>query len=323
MSAFVAFYEEKESFIESLIESCSDSRTADDVFDVLVEAELFLDSVFWCSSEGANFDKIYYSALKGASVHRKNMCHTRLIASRAFGLLTWGAEGMTMQFLSKVNEIQEETSPVPTDVKGKYLCYFGIYQLVIGKNEGGVQCLQEALSLLNNNPEQTILRLIVFQVLALYYQSKNNSLTSSQFHSKALQECRTAEDTNLLVIPATEMKTMQVYGKTTLLNKPLELQVTYHVKEASEHFPQSDTDKFLWNALLTTIKEAEIALPNGTPGLFYFHQNAVGMLAHFNPQKLAEERERRRHLEECKRRFGEEHSSTAESYYKLGITHST
>ena len=124
----------------------------------------------------------------------------------------------------------------------------------------------------------------------------------------------------LLVIPATEMKTMQVYGKTTLLNKPLELQVTYHVKEASEHFPQSDTDKFLWNALLTTIKEAEIALPNGTPGLFYFHQNAVGMLAHFNPQKLAEERERRRHLEECKRRFGEEHSSTAESYYKLGIT---
>ena len=320
MSAFVAFYEEKESFIESLIESCSDSRTADDVFDVLVEAELFLDSVFWCSSEGAIFDKIYDSALKGASVHRKNMYHARLIASRAFGLLTWGAKGMTMQFLSKVNEIQEETSPVPTDVKGKYLCYFGIYQLVIGKTEGGVQCLQEALSLLNNNPEQTILRLIVFQILALYYQSQNNPLTSSQFYSKALQECRTAGDTNLLVIPATEMRTMQVYGKITLLNKPLELQVTYHVKEASEHFRHSDTDKFLWNALLTTIKEVEIALPNGTPGLFYFHQNAVGMLCLFNTENLAEERERRRNLEECKRRFGEEHSSTAESYYTLGIT---
>ena len=318
MSAFVAFYEEKESFIESLIESCSDSRTADDVFDVLVEAELFLDSVFWCSSEGAIFDKIYDSALKGASVHSKNMCHTRLIASRAFGLLTWGAKGMTMQFLSKVNEIQEETSPVPTDVKGKYLCYFGIYQLVIGKTEGGVQCLQEALSLLNNNPEQTILRLIVFQILALYCQSQNNPLTSSQFYNKALQECRTAGDTNLLVIPATEMRTMQVYGKTTLFNKPLELQVTYHVKEASEHFRHSDTDKFLWNALLATIKEVEIALPNGTPGLFYFHQNAVGMLCLFNTENLAEER--MRHLEECKRRFGEEHSSTAESYYTLGIT---
>ena len=319
MSAFVAFYEEKESFIESLIESCSDSRTADDVFDVLVEAELFLDSVFWCSSEVANFDKIYDSALKGASVHRKNMCQTRLIASRAFARLTWGAEGMTMQFLSKVNEIREETSPVPTDVKGKYTCYFGIYQLVIGKTEGGVQCLQEALSLLNNNnPEQTILRLIVFQILALYCQFQNNPLTSSQFYSKALQECRTARATNLLVIPGTEMRTMQTHGKRTLLNKPLELQVIYHVTKASEQFSHLDTDKFLWNALLTTIKEVTRALSNGTPGLFYFHQNAVSMLGHFKTQKLAEELIR--HLEECKKRFGEEHSSIADSYRELGIT---
>ena len=319
MSPFVAFYEEKESFIESLIESCADSRTADDVFNVLVESELFLDSVFWCSSEGANFDKIYDSALKGASVRRKNMCHTRLLASRAFGRLTWGAKGMTTQFLSKVNEIREETSPVPTDVRGKYTCYFGIYQLVIGKTEGGVQCLQEALSLLNNNnPEQTILRLIVFQILALYCQFQNNPLTSFQFYSKALQECRKARDTNLLVIPGTEMRTMQTHGKSTLLNKPLELQVIYHVKKASEQFSHLDTDKFLSNALLTTIKEVTRALSNGTPGLFYFHQTAVSMLRDFKTQKLAEELIR--HLEECKRRFGEEHSSTADSYHELGIT---
>ena len=169
ISAFVAFHEEKESFIESLIESCSGSRTADDVFNVLVTAELFLDSVFWCSSEGANFDKIYDSALKGASVRRNNLYWTRLIASMAFSRLTWGAEGMMTQFLSKVNEIQEETTLVPTDVKGKYwgMCYLGINQLVIGKTESGVQCLQEALSLVNNSPEQTVLRLIVFQILTV------------------------------------------------------------------------------------------------------------------------------------------------------------
>ena len=46
MTAFVAFYEEKESFIKSLIESCSDPSTSNVVFDVLSEAELFLDSVF-------------------------------------------------------------------------------------------------------------------------------------------------------------------------------------------------------------------------------------------------------------------------------------
>ena len=87
----------------------------------------------------------------------------------AFSRLTWGAEGMMTQFLSKVNEIQEETTLVPTDVKGKYwgMCYLGINQLVIGKTESGVQCLQEALSLVNNSPEQTVLRLIVFQILTV------------------------------------------------------------------------------------------------------------------------------------------------------------
>jgi len=326
MSAFVAFYEEKESFIESLIESCSDSRTADDVFHVLVAAEVFLDSVFWCSSEAANFDKIYDSALTGASVRRKNVYYTRLIASMAFSRLTWGAEGMMTQFLSKVSEIQEESTLVPSDVKGKYLCYFGINELVIGKTESGVQCLQEALSLLDNRPEHTILRLIVFQILAVWYQSQRNSLTSSQFYCKALQECRTAGDTQLLVIPAAEMTTTQTNREITLLNKPLQLQVIYHVKKASEHFSRLDTDKFLRNVLLTTINEVEIALPKGTHGLFNFYQVAVSMLQHFSTceytKNFAEERIRhhRTTVEQCERRFGEEHPSTANSYYSLGIS---
>ena len=327
MSAFVAFFEQKESFIESLVESCSDSRTAGDVFDVLVAAELFLDSVFWNSSEAANFHKIYDSALKEASAHGKSMYYRRLIASRAFYRLTWGAGEMMPQFRSKLNEIQTSPVAVSSEVKGKYLCYFGISQLVAGKTEGGVQCLQEALSLLNNSLEQTILRIIVFQILALYYRFQNDPFTSSQFHSKALQECRTMGDTQLLVVPATEVRTMQTHGKNTILNKPLQLQVIYHVKKASECFSSSNTDRFLWNALFTTIKEVEMALSNGTPGLFHFHQNAVGMLEHFSTSKLytkniAEEQIRHDQttLEQCKRSFGETHSSTADSYHSVGIT---
>ena len=334
MSAFVAFYEEKETFIESLIESCSDSNTANDVFDVLSKAELFLDSVFWCSREGDHFDRIYDSAFKEASVHGKTMHHRRLIASRAFSRLTWGAEGMTMQFLSTLNEVEAKASVVHTDIRGKYLCYFGIYQLVIGKTESGAQCLQEAFSLLNNSPEQTILRLIVFQILAVWYQFQKNSLTSSQFYSKALQACRTAGDMQLLVIPGTEMKSVQRNGKDTLLNRPLQLQVIYHVKKASERFSHLDTDIFFRNVLLATISEAEIALPKGTPGLFNFHQVAVSMLQYtslangyhslgvtqhelgdFNSALESQQRA----LNIWRKLFGEEHSSTADSYRELGI----
>lgn len=62
MSAFIEFYEEKQSITESLIESCSDPKVADDAFDVLAAAEQFLDMLLW--KEGASFIKIYDSALE-------------------------------------------------------------------------------------------------------------------------------------------------------------------------------------------------------------------------------------------------------------------
>ena len=66
MSAFKNFYEEKESIFESLVEDCSDCTTSDMEFNVLVKAELLLDSLFWLLSEAANFNKIYSSAINAA-----------------------------------------------------------------------------------------------------------------------------------------------------------------------------------------------------------------------------------------------------------------
>jgi len=114
--------------------------------------------------------------------------------------------------------------------------------------------------------------------------------------------------------------------KTTLLNKRLELQVIYHVKKASEYFSLLDTDKLLWNALLTSIKEVEIALSNGTLGLFNFHQVAVSMLRHLSTcdytENIAEERIKHHQTtrEQGKRCLGGDHSSTADCFYSLGIT---
>ena len=53
----------------------------------------------------------------------------------------------------------------------------------------GVECLKEALSSLDNcnNPEQTILKLVIFQILA--YRSLNDFSSASKFYDKALLEC--------------------------------------------------------------------------------------------------------------------------------------
>ena len=289
MSAFIAFYEDKQSIVQSLIDGCLDSETADCVFEVLVKAEMFLDSIFWTHPEAKNFDLIYDSALKAASSHGKTFYYRRLLASKAFSEITWGVEGMSLQLLSEVNEIGDAIYPLSSDEKAKYLCYFGICQLVIGKTEIGVQSLQEALPLMDNSPEQKILRLVIFQILAVYYRVKNNLSSSRYFYRKALCESTAIGDLQLLVIPATEKTTLKMDDKNvtqrctdTLNNQPLELQVIYHVKRASQHFPHIDTNKSLRDITLKTLNDVEVALPNGAPGLFSFHRVVVSLLLQFS-----------------------------------------
>ena len=324
MSAFVAFCEDKETFIHSLTKSCSDSRKADQdrVFDVLVKAELFLDSIFWCSSEA---DKIFSLALRAASLHGKNVYYRRLLVSRVFGEITRGADGMAMQLLSEVDKIHIASSNVPSDERAKYLCYLGIYQLVNGETENGVRGLRQAISLMDNCPEHTVLRLVAFQILAVYYQFQSNASASFQYYSKALQTSREVGDARLVVIPAAERTMLHTGGKSTLYNEPLKLQVVYHVKKASEHFSDKETQRCLQNVLLSLLSKVEAALPSSEPGLFNFHRVVVSTLRHFSrgddTQLMEEElRNCQTALEQCRKRFGEEHSSTADSYHLLGNT---
>ena len=81
MDAYIAFYEDKESIIQSIVEGCFDSKTADTVFEILVKGELFLDSLFWTASEGKNFDRIYDAAIKAANLHGNEKYHRQLLTS--------------------------------------------------------------------------------------------------------------------------------------------------------------------------------------------------------------------------------------------------
>ena len=324
MSAFLAFCEDKESFIQSLLESCSDSRTANRTFDVLIKAELFLGSVFWCSDEVVNF--VYDSALKAATLQGKDMYHRRLLVSRAFGELTWGAEGQALQLLSEVDKILSTSSSISSDEKAKFSCYLGLYQLVKGETENGVEWLKMAFSLMNSSPEQTVLRVIASQILEIYYKSKNNASNYSPFYTEELPASKKAGDTQLTVNPATGTgsTTMQVDEKQTMSNHPLQLQVMYHVKKASDVFLEKETEMSINYSLKKVLEEVESALPDSQPGLFNFYRLVHTILRDFiqgNNLRTFEEEQLRSWqtaLQQCKMRFGEHHDSTADSYYYLG-----
>ena len=78
MSAFIDFYKDEQSIIQSLIQGCSDCETANSVFEILVKAELFLCSLYL--REESNFNKIYDSALKMAG----DVFYGQLLVSKAF-----------------------------------------------------------------------------------------------------------------------------------------------------------------------------------------------------------------------------------------------
>ena len=297
MTAYIAFYEDKESIIQSLVEGCSDPKTADSVFDILVRGEMFLDSLFWSPSEGKHFDYVYDAALKGASEHKKERYLSQLLTSRAFKELAYGTGGKTNYFLSKVNEIQDASPNVPLYERGKYLCYLGINYLFTEEPKIGVECLKEALSSLDNcnNPEQTILKLIIFQILAVYYRSLNDFSNASKFYNKALNECSGDEDLDLLVISSMIRETKETNIENDIhsdsevcLNQPLKCEIAFLLSEATKSFSDSDTNQYTSSLVLQILQNVERQVKISV-GLLSFQRvvtHVLWLLSSEDPVKL-------------------------------------
>ena len=294
MSAFVEFYEEKQNIIQSLIETCLDPKTCDVVFGVLIKAELFLDSLFWCERE--IFLKIYGSATEAAKTFGKHVFYSQLLVSLASYEMCWSSGGRTMKLLSEAADKQVSCSSFSTGTNGKHLCYRGICQVASGKSEEGVQSLQEALPLMNGSPEQRILRITALQILAIYYRFRKNLSIVSQLYTKALQECSAAGDTSLLVIPPVEKTEFKISEEEkprseldTLNTQPLRLEIICVVSQATELFSDSDTKQAISDAVLNIVRDIEKPILPRSLGLCIFQRNVNATLESVlsNPKEAA------------------------------------
>ena len=294
MSAFVEFFKEKQNIIQSLIETCSDPQTSDVVFGVLIKAELFLDSLFWC--EGDIFHKIYDSATEAAKKFGKHVFYRQLLVSLASGEMHWSSGGRTMKLLSEAADKQVSCSSFSAGNKGKLLCYRGICQVASGKAEEGVQSLQEALSLMNGSPEQRILRITALQILAIYYRFRNNFSIASQLYTTALQECSAAGDTSLLVIPPVENREFKITEEEmqrskldTLTTQPLRLEIICVVGGATKLFLDSNTKQSISNEVLNILRDIDKPILPRSLGLCILRRNVNATLKNVlgNPKEAA------------------------------------
>ena len=232
MEAFLAFYKDEQSIVQSLLESLSDPITARAVFEVLAEGELFLDNLYFL--EGSTFDKIYDSAIEAAKRLEANESYSQLLVSKAFGEACWGPKGSTTQLLCRAKETAE-SSALPlvskSEPQGKRLCYLGINYLASSKTEEGVQYLREALQLMHGSPDLAVLRLVALQILSHFSQIQNHMLDLNQLLYSAKKECKAVGDTDLLLISSwkskerkTEVEENQT-DSSILFNHPLRWQV--------------------------------------------------------------------------------------------------
>ena len=299
MAAYIAFYEDKESIIQSLVKGCSDPKTADNVFDILVKGEMFLDSLFWSPSDEKNFDYIYDTAIKAASDQKKEKYLSQLLTSQAFKELAFENGRKTKHFLSKVNEIQDASPNVPFHERGKYLCYLGINYLFRKETKIGVECLKEAMSSLDNCnnpwPEQTILKLLIFQILTVYYRSLNDYSSSSKFYDKALLECSGIEDRDLLVFSSMTRETKETYNEIHIqsdseicLNQPLKCEIAFLLSEATKSFSDSNTKQYTSSLVLQILKsvEREVTISVGLVSFQRVVTHVLCLLESENPVKL-------------------------------------
>jgi len=289
MSAFVEFYEHEQSFITSLIQGCYDSKTSDNAFRALVKAELFLDSLFWC--EGEKINKIYHSAIEAAKKDGKNVIYRKLLVSLAFTEVPLGCHGRTVPLLSE-GKCEASCPSVLVDEVGKHRCYSGMYQMATGKTENGVQMLEEALSLMDGTPEQKILKIIMLQILAIYYRFIKKPLRMLMFYSKAFEECRVVGDKKLLVIPAMRKQEIEngdvkliERGPGKVINSPLTLEVLCLVNEAVKHLPDPDTKQSVSNVVQNIAKEIENPVLQSSLGLFNFKRNVYTVLGNVSSKR--------------------------------------
>ena len=285
MKALIEFFDNERSIVKSLMDGCKNDKVADRVLQVLAKAEFFLATVFYDNE--LNFDNIFQSAVKAASQLGRSDLHRQLLQSKAFGYMTRGGGGKTMLLLSEARRLQSLTTTICPEERGKHLCYCGIYQLVVGQTQDGVESLKYAIPPLNKTAEHTVLRLIILQILAIFYRCTNYEM-SAMFYDRAVQECRDAEDMHLLVIPdnngeANYWDEHRVPSSTENLgNEPIEIAVIYLVGRVIAKISSTEITDFSIKLLLRLLQGIESTNEMTKPGWFKFQANSISMLRIFH-----------------------------------------
>jgi tetratricopeptide (TPR) repeat protein len=181
--AFHDFEFNKENMVHSLSEGLQNEAVCHAIFDVLSDADLFLDTIFYFQHDRI-FQEIYKLAIAKAKEQRKFKAVHQLLIAKAFAQITW-PNGATLALLKEAEEIEKQNPLLPSEVAmGKRMCYHGIQLLSHRATAKGGEMIETGISLLSS--ENTVLKVLCSQILALITP---HAQKSSYYRNIVLTEC--------------------------------------------------------------------------------------------------------------------------------------
>ena len=181
--AFRDFEFNKENMVHCLSEGIQNEAVCDAIFDVLSDADLFLDTIFYFERSWM-LDKIYDLAIAKAKEQRKFKAVHQLLIAKAVGEITWDY-GATLALLKQAEEIEKQNPLLTSEVTmGKRMCYLGIHLLMCKAAAKGGEILETGISLLSS--ENTVLKVVSSHILALITPHRKKA---SYYRNIGLTEC--------------------------------------------------------------------------------------------------------------------------------------
>ena len=186
MAAFKEYYMEEQNISSSLTDGLHDSKFLEKVVGILRECEFFLDSLY--PNDLVKNERLYNSALSKISDTKFDKDFAGLYSSKLFFETKFVTETFS-EFPPEDSDTARKIALLPLSVQGKLECYKGIYELSNGGGLPAAQRIEDGLLQLDKNPQHSILKVLGFQFLAIYYQCTNNFVKCEQFLNKTFETC--------------------------------------------------------------------------------------------------------------------------------------
>ena len=307
---------EKENIFHSLIEGISCEIVCDAIFQVLSTADLFLDTIFYFQNQ-QYFRDIYDSAITKAKQKYNSVAIHNLLVCKAFSEIWW-----SNTFLKQAEEIEKENpSLISGEAKGKRMCYYGTYLLINSSTNTGSEILERGIAMMSC--ENTTLKALCYQILALYFKFTKDLANSVKFHELAITECKNRKDLHIFSLALKDVEKDVTEEEEDEIpdshSQPLIMAFTLLVSRLAKKYHMENIIQRLVVIVSDMVNEIEIKAKYDYYSYLALFNNMCSTLAELQKQPEACRSLQRVHeliLEE----YGDEHPNTANSYFSIGQT---